>query len=197
MAAHECAELNIHDGVHSDTHAETGDDIATDGDSPIGCGYIKLRQTISQLIAEDPDKIVAEAERLRPELFTDPSDTDYAHDIVSVHESLAQDAGFFAGGSRKVAAAAASEGAPFMLVDGDHVAHVGILNLRPNSTIDSNAAHENSLSAYEHDAWVGPELIPQLSFTKHFAARQWEIAELLDTIGTMWALGAYDIAVRR
>lgn len=196
MAA-EFQQLSIKAGVHSDTHSEKTSAIALDGDDPLGCGYIKLRQIISRQIAADPAKIVAEAERLRPELFKDPADTAFAHDVVKGHGLLAQNEAFFADGSRPVAKAAITEGVPTMLVDGDHVAEAGIINLRADTTIDSNEAYENNLPAYVHDAWVGEAVAPRLSKTKQYGQQQWQIAELIDTIGVMWALGVTEIAIRR
>lgn len=195
--AADCRVMHIKAGVHSDTHAETTGHLALEGDAPIGCGYIKLRAAISQMIGKDPDKIVGEAERLRPELFSDPADTSFAHTVVATHRELAADTAFFGEGSRAVAAAAIEAGAPSMLVDGDHVAHEGIINLRPGTAIDSNQAAAADRSVYVHGAWVGGELVAQLPALQPLGGKQWEIAELIDTIGTMWALGVDTIAVRR
>jgi hypothetical protein len=196
-AAAESNAASIAAGIHSDTHSETGQHIATEGDSPIGCGYIKLRQPISAVIAEDPNKVVAEAETLCPELFTDPSDTNFAHEIVRAHKSLATDENFFTGNSRQVAAAAINKGAPTMLVDGNHIAVEGIINKKTHSTIDSNAASKSGASVYVHDSWANQELAAALPELQPYTRQQLEIAELIDTIGTMWALGVKTIAIRR
>lgn len=183
-------------GVHSDTHSEKGNHIDPNGDDPLGCGYIKLRRAISTLIASDPDKIVAKAEQLRPELFTDPSDTHFGHEVVRSHASLAADDTFFGKSSRAVARGAMENGSPDMLVDGSHVSHAGIINLIPHSTFDSNEAFKNGVSTYVEDSWASHELLAQMPKAKKFDSRQREIAELIDTIGTMWALDVEDIERR-
>lgn len=184
-------------GLHSDTHSETGPAINLASTDEIGCGYIKLRRTISQKIAENPDKIVAEAQRLRPELFTDPSDTSFGHAIVDSHAQLTADDEFFAEGSREVAGAAVEEGAPTMLVDGDHTAKLGIINLRKDTTIDSGAAFEQAKSIYVHDSWASHEMAENYENAHDFTSKEWQIADLIDAIGTMWALGVEEIVVRR
>ncbi len=197
-SAHTLIDKGIEAGVHSDNHAETGNTMSTEGDNPIGCGYIKLRQPISHIIAADPDKIIAKAEQLDPGLFTDPSDSHFAHQVVAAHAQLAADADFFASSSRQVAAGAIEAGAPAMLVLGDHGAKAGIISKIPETTIDSNAANEDNEAIFVHDSWAALDMLDMMPNAEQSSSRrEREIADLIDAIGTMWALGVEEITVRR
>jgi hypothetical protein len=184
-------------GVHSDTHSETSNEINPESTAPIGCGYIKLRRAISQTIAANPDAIVRLAESLCPEFFTDPADTTFAHSIVKSHMQLAASDAFFTHSSREVATAALREGAPGMLVNGDHTATLGIINLQRGTTIDSGTAFNDNKSIYVHDAWASRAMAEHYDAAQAFTDKEWHIADLIDAIGTMQALGVTEIAVRR
>jgi hypothetical protein len=189
---------DIQAGVHSDTHSEKTDQMSTEGDDPIGCGYIKLRRNISQLIAENRADIVQTAIQLRPELFADSDNITYAHRVAEAHEVLASDDAYFGSSSRQVAAAAIDEGAPSMLVGGDHSGLTGMINYLENTTFDTSDALNSDMPTYDHDTWAAQQmlnLIPtaQISST----SLQRETADLIDAIGTMRALGVIDIAVRQ
>ncbi|HET8709233.1 MAG TPA: hypothetical protein VFL85_03035, partial [Candidatus Saccharimonadales bacterium] len=194
-AAKGCKNAGVAAGVHSDTHSETAHEIDLASSEPIGCGYIKLRRDISREIADNAVAIIAAAESSRPELFTDPDDTSFAHAVVQAHVSLAANDEYF-GESRAVAGAAIAEGAPTMLVDGDHVATQGIINLASDTTIDSGTAFEAGKSIYVHDAWASEQLAKNYGNARNFSAKSWQIADLIDAIGTMRALGVTTIAVR-
>lgn len=189
--------VSIAAGIHSDTHSEKGAALDPEGEGEIGCGYVKLRRAISRKIADDPAAVVAEAESLRPELFTDPSDTSFGHMIAQSHASLADDDEFFSENSRKVAAAAMEEGAPSMLVAGNHTAREGIINLIAGTTFDSASVNKSGMSSYWHDAWGSSQMAAAYDNAKEFTHKEWEIADTIDAIGTMWALGVETIAVRR
>lgn len=181
-------------GVHSDMQTEEQAAVAPSG--KVGCGYAELRQQISQLIAERGEEIIADAAVLRPELFEELEDDNFAHSVVAAHSRLAERKGFFTSG-RRVVLTAAAKGAKVMLVKGNHVADKGILNLVPDTSIRSSEAIRAGLPVYNQDSWAVEEANDRIRHLYPFEKRHQQIAELLDTIGTMRALSVEEIAVRR
>lgn len=185
-------------GVHSDDHAEHGSTLRLDVLSgPVGCGYAGLRKEISQTIVDKHASIVGRAAELQPELFTAKTDTTFAQQAVDATDRLAHRPSFLTGG-RKAVVAAARQGAKSMLVHGKHVGKQGIINKETNTTLNSNAALAARLPAYDHDAWATAAINNRLREVYPFDSRQQQIAELIDTLGTMVALGVKldDIAIR-
>lgn len=186
-------------GVHSDTHAEgehaTGINTEkTDGD--VGCGYDKLRGPISQLIVERADEIIDLAKQKRPELFTSDEDTVHARNIIAAHGRIAEREGILPSG-RDIVLKAMEAGAKGMVVRGPHVGKVGIINLRKSTKFNTTAAFAAELPAYCHDQWVALEAFDKLSHLYPYDSREVDLAETIDTIGTMLALGVEEIEVRR
>jgi hypothetical protein len=84
-----------------------------------------------------------------------------------------------------------------MLVTGTHVAQDGIINDKPNSSLQSGDALHANLPAYEHDSWATAEIYERLRHLYPYDKQELAIADLIDTIGTMRALKVERIAVRR
>jgi hypothetical protein len=183
-------------GVHSDTTAEQGTTVATSANGAVGCGYAALRAGISHGIGEHGTGLVMVAAELRPELFEDPTAYNFAHAVVGAHSRLAAREGFAPSG-RPVVMNAAYNGAKMMLVDGDHKAKKGIINLVPNTTFDSDTAFCFGAEAYNQDSWAVADINDRLRDHYPFDGRQQQIGELIDTLGTMLALGVDEVATRR
>lgn len=181
-------------GVHSDTHAEASSAFQFDrAEGKVGCGYAELRPAISQGIVERQDEILADAQRLFPELFVDTSDFVAAQQIIAAHKQLASQPDVI-GAGRNVVRAAIAAGAKMMLVDGDHVSRVGIINTQPDTSFKSGEALAAGLAAYNHDLWASQGLVERLAPGQDLV--EFERASVIDIIGTMKALGVEEI-VRR
>jgi hypothetical protein len=176
-------------GVHSDTIAEKDA-------QGIGCGYAGQRGPISGLIFERGEDIITDAKNLRPELFEQPESHSFARAAVDAHGRLATRAGFLTDGRAEVMGSV-EEGASLMLVKGEHVAEEGIINLVPETSIDSSAANKAGLAVYDQDSWAAEDINRRLAHLHSYDGAKQAIAELIDTVGTMRALGVKDIAVRR
>lgn len=190
-------EAGVQGGVHSDACSEQGDRMRIDNpEGAVGCGYGQKRPDISRLIADPANGVAEDALRLRPELFESQQDVDFADNVIESHGRLAEREGFFTSG-RRVILTAVAKGAKSMLVAGEHSAKEGIINLDPESTLRSGEAMNAGLPAYNHDSWAIEETYDMIHHLYPYDKRQLQIAELIDTIGTMRALGVEDIAVRR
>lgn len=176
-------------GVHSDTNAEQAG-------KGIGCGYAGQRGPISGLIFQRSEEIIADAESLRPELFKRPESYEFARAVTDAHGRLASRPGFLTDGQAEVMSAAEA-GATLMLVEGEHAAEEGIINLIPDTSIDSDAANKADLAVYDQDSWAAEAINHRLAHIYSYDQLKQAIAELIDTVGTMRALGVKDIAVRR
>lgn len=183
-------------GVHSDVLTEKGNRIHDRSEGPVGCGYAESRGLISLRIAEQIAAIVNDAASLRPELFQGPQDYNLAHAIGAAHGRLAERQGFL-GNGRLAVMAAAGKGAGIMLMRGKHTGREGIINLVPGSSLDSDQASGAGLEAYNQDSWAVQEANDRVRDAYPHDAHQQQIAELIDTIGTMRVLGVEDIVVRR
>ncbi len=183
-------------GVHSDLAAEEGKYMRLDSDGDVGCGYALKRRPISGLIAERGDEIVADAMGLRPELFKGPEYGRFASAVVDAHGRLAGRDDFAPHG-RRVVLTAAAKGAKLMLMHGNHVGEDGIINLVPNTSIKSDRALKAGLPAYSQDSWAAAEANDRVRHLHPHDPVQQQIAELIDTIGTMRALDVKRIVVRR
>lgn len=188
----------IHAGVHSDDSAEQGEAFDVNAtNNLIGCSYITNRQTISQLITSHGPQLIHEAMMQRPELFTEYGDTVFAKSVIKATERLAARESYFAAPPRSIAQAAIEHGAPAMVVKGTHSAKFGIINLVENTSIDSTQASQAGLAACSHDAWATEAAHDKLRQFFPYDKKQLMIAELIDTIGTMTALGVVQIETRR
>jgi hypothetical protein len=188
--------VGVRVGVHSDVQSEQGTRVRTDVEGAVGCGYAEKRQQISQFIQECGKEIVADAIELRPELFCKPNDDEIAQAIVAAHGRLAERKDFFTNG-RRVVLAAAAKGAKVMLVEGEHSATEGIINRVPHTSLHGDEAAKADLATYNHDSWAVEESNARMQHLYPHDRHQQQIAELIDTIGTMRLLGVEKIAVRR
>ncbi|HVW23540.1 MAG TPA: hypothetical protein VHB51_03625 [Candidatus Saccharimonadales bacterium] len=187
-------------GVHSDEAAEHGMELRVDvEDGPLGCKYADARAAISSLIATDADKVIGMSSRKRPELFSNPEDVAFAKRLAEAHGRLAEREGFITTG-REVALSAVKAGAESSVVPGSHSTDsIGIINLVAGTAPDTGAGMDAGLPFYDEDSWATKQINENLSDLYPFDSRQQEIAETIDTIGTMIALGVdeKDIYVRR
>lgn len=184
-------------GVHSDDTCEGDGKLKVDqADGDVGCGYALLRSDISELIVARRQLIIADAMNLQPELFESPQDIKYANDTIDAHDRLTKLDGFFTTG-RGVVLTAIKQGAKPVVVRGKHTATTGIINEDASSSFDTGQAIKENLPAYDHDAGSLNEAYDRIHHLYPYDKRLRRIAGLIDTIGTMRALGVTDIAVRR
>lgn len=183
-------------GVHSQEEAEGGTELKRDAAEDVDCGYAKKRQAISELIATQSNAILSDTINLFPELFTNEEDRRFGEQVVNAHAHMADMQPYFTDG-RQVIVTAVDSGAAFMVVRGSHSGKDGIINVTPNSTFDTNGAYKADLPTYCHNAWATKEVADRLHGMVPYDARQRAIAEMIDTVGTMRALGVETIAVRR
>ena len=189
--------VGVKSSVHSTEEIEGGNKInPAENAQDVDCGYLKKRAIISALIAEKADKIIADAKALRPELFSDERANDFASEVTAAHGRMAKNSAYFTTG-RDVANAAIAAGEESMVVRGEHVGREGIINLVEDTSINGTDALAAGLATYEHDAWAGQEIRSSLSELYPYDSREMAIADLIDAIGTMRALGVETIAVRR
>jgi hypothetical protein len=184
----------MHPGVHSDTTAEQGTELKEDSEGPVGCAYALLRAAISEGIGRNGGELVEEAARLRPELFEKPGAHEFGLAVTAAHGRLAERESFQSPG-RKVVLAAASKGAKTTVYEGDHIAGDAIINKEPSTRFDGGGAMNEGLPAYNHDAWAAEEIARRLNDPSDSKQRQ--IANLIDMLGTVRALGVGDTLVRR
>jgi hypothetical protein len=81
-----------------------------------------------------------------------------------------------------------------MLVHGGHAADEGIINTEQGSTLNSNSAVQEGVPCYDYDIWASAEMLALMP--ENLDARQTAIANVIDTIGTLKALGVEHIARR-
>lgn len=188
----------MYPGVHSDTKSEQGSKLRDDHEGKAGCAYAELRPVISGSIAELGDDLLEEAVRLMPELFRTEADHVFGQSVIAAHGRLAEREGFQSTG-RKLVLGAAEKGALVAILGGEHVASDGIINTVPNSTLDSKTAGDDGLPAYNHDMWAAEDALDRLGSDNPYTSdpNQRKIANLIDALGTMNALGVEAIAVRR
>ncbi len=184
-------------GVHTDEACEGDakmDTARVDGD--VGCGYALKRQDISGLIVARRTAVIADAMSLQPELFQSSQDMTYANEVVDAHKRLSERESFFTTG-RKVVLSAVELGAKPMVVRGEHIGDTGIINTDPDTTIMSDQAFKAGMPVYNQDSGSLNQAYDRIRHIYPYDRRLQQIAELIDTIGTMRALGVTDIAVRR
>ena len=188
-------ERGINAGVHSDEHAENSATLQTDKEiGKIGCGYLELRQPISKLIIERGREIVSILKEKDPVLYGNQHNRERAFDFCRAHGRMLERPIFAPG--RKIALAAVKAGAPHNVVRGDHVGKVGILNKR-SGTLDSTRALRDGLPTYNHDSWAAVDTFDAIKDLYPYDRTDFEIANDVDAVGTMLALGVEDIEVRR
>lgn len=183
--------------VHSDTAAEGSDAINLDQpEGKVGCGYAELRQAISAGIFKNEEQVIAWAQILRPELFESDEDLLTAKQITATHGRLAERQSLFTSG-REVVLTAADQGAQTVVVDGQHTAQEATVNLVADTTLDGSLAAEAGLEVYDHDSWALEEIQDKLRSEYPYDKKQQQIAEIIDVVGTLMALGVERIGVRR
>lgn len=189
-------ESSIKTTVHSDDHTEHADtiDLSKNPDGDIGCGYLKLRQTISQVIGERGDEIVSILVREKPELYANKQSL--LRKVIEANTALANRNEIFTSG-RDVAQKAVDEGAQTIVVTGDHVAKVGILNLEKNASFDTKSAMSADLPAYNHNTWAAIDSYKEVQNEYGFELVDFEASNDVDAVGTMLALGVEEIYIRK
>lgn len=182
-------------GVHSDDKAETEDQIDLSRLSgPIGCKYAEARQAISAHIYNSAEHILEVVDHVNPTLIALKSDREFANSVVKAHGRLsATNTKYFKGsGGRAVVIAAIKEtSAESMLVFGDHNASSGLINTSSNTSYDSALAAKDGNPFYDHDLWAVLNIFSSTSVSNIFPydLRQVEIANMIDTVGTLDLLG--------
>lgn len=188
-------ERDIDAGVHSDDHAEKGLVLQTDKEiGKIGCGYLELRQPISQLIIERGREIVALLKEIDPVLYGSQHNRERAFRFCQAHGRMIERPIYPSG--RQIALSAVRAGAPHNIVTGNHVGKAGIINKR-SGTLDSTQAIVDGLPTYSHDSWAAVDTFDTIKDLYAFDRTDYEIANDVDAVGTMLALGVEDIAIRR
>lgn len=184
--------------VHSDQHTEHSSDFDVNANNPddIGCGYLKLRQTISRVIGDRSNEIISILSREKPQLYDDETNQATLKKMIASNVALAERPQIFTSG-RDVAKKAVAEGSETIVVVGEHEAKVGFLNTRENTSFDTKAAMTEGLPAYNHNSWAATVCYEAIKDDEHKFPDIWfEIANDVDAIGTMLALGVEEIAVR-
>lgn len=189
----------VRQGVHSDETAEEGPHFhITRREGDIGCGYLFKREEISLHIGAIGAKLVTKAADLRPELFTEPADYEFAKNVTEAHQRLAEREGFLSPG-RGVAMVAIEKGAETMVVSGPHVAESAEINLWKNKSLDGRLAHQADEPLYSQDEWAVEEIHERIHDEYPYDENQLKIAHLIDDLGVLSFLGVEleNIHVRR
>lgn len=182
-------------GIHSDEQTEGSKDIRTDIlEGPIGCGYLFKRSAISGLLYTQREPIVTDLQRLLPEYFENDQDIEYAYDITKAHNRLAQRIGFMSPG-REIGLEAIRQGALTMNVREGHASKQGVLNTDASVSLQTSKALAAGLATYWHD--LGSVEQAQARISHNFTHKQHLIANALDAVATMRALGVEYIEVNR
>lgn len=185
-------------GIHSDEKADPGGNVLNNESASLGCGYICYRREIVASIGENGKEIVDKLESLMPELFTSSSSKDMALRLAKVYGELAADDEYFNASPRQIAKAAITNGAPCMIVKGQHNPNaVAIINLVPSTTFDTNEALKKGLPAYDYDDWAFNDVLDMLPDQFGWDKEVQQMSSLIDFIGTVKYLGVKDIFVRR
>lgn len=204
----EITPVLINDGikvtVHSDDHTEHGPklDTSIDQTGDIGCGYLKLRQQISEVITKQAEEIINILTREKPEKYKNPARIKKLREYIHANAVLAQRSQIYTSG-RDVAKQAVSAGAQTIVVTGDHVAKVGYLNSIPETSFDTKTAMDSGVPAYNHNTWASLECYEIVRRKSHrsgdmdFDSSDFEAANDVDAVGTMLALGVEDIRCRK
>lgn len=188
-------KAHLHLGVHSDDSTEHGYKILglSDADK-IGCAYWQKRADISRAIVEHGEELTYKAKRLFPELYIDKQNTeDFTKKIIDAHASLVKTQ---ITPGREIVTKAITKGATGVVLVGSHSAKTGIINIRKNSTFDTNKAVVENMPSYEHDLWVALEAYDRL-LDVPCSKEEWALIEILDALATFKLLGVETVAVRR
>ncbi len=187
-------------GVHSNEKFEHNPTLIqpkAESDDDFGCAWLKLRQQLSQHIADNGVRFIEQAKKLRPELFTDNKADEFTHKLIAAHGRMAANNAYFSNG-RAVANVAVEAGAATMNVRGDHHPDaVGIINTVPNTSITNNEANAAGLPTYDHNSWATEQIYERLSKFYPYDKRDLAIADLIDALATLDVLGVKVVAVRR
>lgn len=188
------ASAGLIPGVHSDLATEKAETFDLGHVGPeIGCGYLFKRAQISQLIAQQGEMILQKAESLFPELFSPAGSLDYAQKVLQAHRDLAERVSFNSAG-REVAFAAINSGALFMNVTGAHIARDGVINLDPSYSLNTTKAFNAGRPTYWHDAELVEYAQSKVAVS---SSQKRRLVNLIDTLGTMHALGVKNIFINR
>ncbi len=181
-------------GVHSDNKCEHGDEFnLNQHEGPIGCAYINSRQLISQTIVDNAESIIIKATGLYPELFSTGEGSIIAHQVIAAHSRMLTYANYFKAGGRSVALSAVKAGAKPIVVKGDHIARVGIMNGKIGTTLDTARAINEDLPAYNHNQWAVDAINEARGVMN---PRLQKIAEIIDAIGVFITLDVPTIGRR-
>ncbi len=190
---------NYEISVHSDDKNENGHhdiDINDQSIVNVGCGFAQKRQIISNSIGQNRDQILSIAQNLRPELFDSEQELNDANAIIKAHEAMARS---LTVSGRELVKKSLELGTSGVVVLGSHKSKSGVYNLIRNTSLDTNLANQNQNPAYIQDGWAVIDIMKSLSDIIPLDIKKVEIADLIDSIGIMLALGvdADKIEVRR
>ena len=185
--------------VHSDDKNENGlhdIDVSNPELIDVGCGFAQKRQMISSFIGQNQNQILSIAQNLRPELFGSEQELSDASAIIKAHQTMAKSLNT---SGRELVKKSLELGAYGVVVLGPHKSNRGVYNLRRNTSLDTNLANQNQNPAYIQDAWAVIDIVKGLSDIIPLDIKKVEIADLIDSIGIMLALGVDpdEIEVRR
>ena len=185
--------------VHSDDKNEHGGHAINTNDpnlTDVGCGFAQKRSLISSFIAQNGERILSIAESLRPELFGSEQELNDATNIIMAHDKMARALNV---SGRELVKRSLELGTSGVVVLGSHKSKRGVYNLAKNSSLDTNLANENNIPAYTQDGWAVIDIMKGLNDIIPLDIRKVEIADLIDSIGIMLALGVDEdkIEIRR
>lgn len=191
-------EKGIRVGVHSDeghepTSATEIDPVSNEG---LGCKWLEARQAVSEVAASNVDKIITILEREDPGTYANDHTRARVQAICAAHGRLAERNIHVPG--RKIAAKAMEKGAPSIVLGGDHYKESdGFLNKRMGTTFHSEQAAAAGKPAYDHDSWAAKASFDEIHDLYPYDKKDFEIANDIDAVATLLALGVQNIAVRR
>ncbi len=196
------SSLNLKLGVHSDSNNEHNNHTININDPSIesvGCAFAQKRQAISFFISENSNLVLGIAKKLREELFQEEQDIEIAKSIFMAHKLVSGSLASQKVSGRDLVRKALELGVNQSIVLGEHLAQRGIINLKSNTSLDTNQANQNNNPSYEHDSWAVLEIFKALRDIMPFDTKKLEMADLIDVIGIMLALGVKEdrIEIRR
>jgi hypothetical protein len=191
----------LHCGVHGDSQSEnqSSSDPNIAPTDPVVCNYAQNRTAISRYIFQNGNSILDEAQRMDSNLARNSSDYKFAQGVIVANYILSETKkeNFFGKYSGKMAIQVAlREGAPILSSDRPKYYQLGIINEVPNTTFDTNAANQANQGAYTHDSWAVHDIMEELQAYAPTNSRHVQIANLIDTIGTMQFIGVENVALR-
>ena len=141
---------------------------------------------ISSFIGQNQNQILSIAQNLRPELFGSERELSDANAIIKAHQTMAKSLHV---SGRELVKKSLELGASGVVVLGVHKSKRGVYNLMRNTSLDTNLANQDQNPAYIQDAWAVIDIVKGLSDIIPLDIKKVEIADLIDSIGIMLALG--------